>query len=87
MPFEFEVEKSHANKRKHEIDFDEAQALWADPNRVVFVARFHDEERQGVVARHDGRLWCAIYTHRAENIMIISVRRARDYEEKLYNNV
>lgn len=86
MTFEFDKEKSHANKRKHGIDFDEAQSLWGDPRRVVFVARFQDEERSGIVARLGDNLWCGIYTHRGENIRIISVRRAREYEKDLYHN-
>ena len=86
MMFEFDPAKSHANKKKHEIDFDEAQALWLDPKRVVFVARFQGEERHGIVARIGAKLWCAIFTYRGEKIRIISVRRAREYEEELYNN-
>ena len=86
MAFEFDDDKSHANKKKHDIDFYEAQAMWADPNRVVFVARFQNEERNGVVARLGDRLWCAIYTHRGESIRIISVRSARGYEKDLYHN-
>ena len=86
MTFEFDDEKSQANKRKHDIDFDEAQAMWGDPSRIVFVARFQNEERNGIVARLGDRVWCAIYTHRGENIRIISVRRAREYEKDLYHN-
>ena len=86
MTFAFDAEKSHANKRKHGIDFTEAQGMWVDPNRVVFVARLQNEERNGIIARLGDRLWCGIYTYRGENIRIISVRRARDYEKDLYHN-
>ena len=34
MEFEFDPEKSLANKLKHGIDFDEAQELWRDPERA-----------------------------------------------------
>ena len=30
MDFEFDAAKSAENKRKHGLDFEEAQALWAD---------------------------------------------------------
>jgi uncharacterized DUF497 family protein len=86
MTFEFDNEKCQTNMWKHGIDFDEAQAMWGDPNRVIFVARFQNEERNGIVARLGDRLWCAVYTHRGENIRIISVRRAREYEKDLYHN-
>ena len=84
--FEFDEEKSRTNKRKHGIDFVEAQSLWTDARRVVFVARFQNEERHGIVALLGPSLWCAIFTLRENNIRIISVRRARDYEKELYHN-
>lgn len=86
MTFEFDHKKSDVNKGKHGIDFKEAQSLWVDPNRVVFIARFQNEERHGIIATVIGNLWCAIYTNRGENIRIISVRRAREYEKNLYYN-
>ena len=86
MDFEFDPQKSGINAEKHGIDFKTAQMLWADPNRVEFVARFKDEERHGLVASYNKRTWCAIFTLRGESVRIISVRRARTYEEKLYND-
>ena len=86
MEFEFDPQKSGINADKHGIDFKSAPLLWTDPNRVEFVARFKDEERHGLVASHNNRIWCAIFTLRGDNVRIISVRRARTYEETLYNN-
>lgn len=74
MGFKFDPQKSVSNVEKHGIDFETAQELWADPNRVEFTARFKDEERHGLVAIHEQRLWCAIFTLRGANIRIISVR-------------
>ena len=34
MEFEFDQEKSEANKKKHGIDFDDAQKLWHDSDRI-----------------------------------------------------
>ena len=86
MEFEFDPRKSAMNAKKHGIDFESAQSLWGDPNRVEFIARFEDEERHGLVAQYDLRLWCAIFTIRDNKVRIISVRRARTYEKELYNN-
>jgi len=86
MAFEFDAEKSQTNRIKHGINFEEAQTLWIDPNRISFIARFKDEERHGLVARLGDKLWCAIYAIRKGNIRIISVRGARKYEEDLYDN-
>jgi hypothetical protein len=40
MTFEFDTNKSKANKRKHGIDFDEAQSMWGDPNRIALSRDF-----------------------------------------------
>lgn len=85
MEFAFDPAKSDSNRVKHGIDFGQAQALWDDPNRVFFEARFEDESRFGIIAGWTEKLWCAIYTVREERIRLISVRRARDYETDLYN--
>lgn len=37
--------KSDANKKKHGIDFIEAQALWVDERRIEMPARTEDEVR------------------------------------------
>lgn len=83
--FEFDSAKSDANRAKHGIDFVEAQALWS--GRIVEVpsAQHHDgEDRYLVLGEIAGRIWTAIVTDRDGAIRIISVRRARDYEEAAY---
>jgi uncharacterized DUF497 family protein len=42
MGFEYDPDKSVENKRKHGIDFEEAQHLWADARLVEVPAR-HEE--------------------------------------------
>ena len=82
MGFEYDPDKSRSNKAKHGIDFEEAVHLWLDSKRVMFVARFQDEERRGLIGSWAGFLWCAIFTTREDKIRIISVRKARDYEKE-----
>lgn len=84
MEFEFDPNKSEANRRKHGIDFVEAQALWDDPDRVEVPARTTDEPRSLVVARMASRYWSAVVTPRGGKIRIISVRRARPEEVAIY---
>lgn len=84
--FEFDPEKSIANKEKHGIDFEEAQALWEDKNRVTFSTNFLDENRELLTARIGNKIWTAVYTMREQNIRIISVRRARNDEKEKYNS-
>ena len=84
MEFEFDSEKSAANKAKHGIDFIEAQALWDDPDLIEIPARTLDEPRFLVVGRIEGKLWSAIMTYRGERIRLISVRRSRQEEVAIY---
>ncbi|MEP2842862.1 BrnT family toxin [Roseibium sp.] len=45
MKFEYDPDKSAANREKHGIDFDEAQALWDDPYLIEAPANVTDEPR------------------------------------------
>ena len=81
---EFDPLKSESNKKKHGIDFVEAQALWEDPDILEIPARTMDEPRYIVVGRVLGQYWSAVITYRDVNIRIISVRRSRDEEIELY---
>ena len=47
MEFEFDPDKSVSNRRKHGIDFLEAEALWSDPDAVESPARTVDFDVQG----------------------------------------
>ena len=84
MEFEYDQIKSYTNEEKHRIDFDEAQVLWLDEDRVEFPARSDTEERHALIAKKDEKIWVAFYTMRESAIRIISVRRARENEEKTY---
>lgn len=84
MEFEYDPRKSTANREKHGIDFEEAQELWFDPDAIGFPARSEDEERFALLGIVREMLWVAYYTHRAGRIRLISVRRARTAERKLY---
>jgi hypothetical protein len=84
--FEFDEQKSRANKAKHGIDFVEAQALWADDALVVVAARSDTEMRFLVVGLMDGRHWSAFITYRGQTIRLISVRRSRPEEVAIYES-
>ena len=86
MDFEYDRQKSQANKAKHGIDFDEAQALWQDPALIEIPARAMDEPRSLAIAQWAGHHWSAMFTRRSERIRLISVRRARAEEVKVYES-
>lgn len=84
--FEFDETKSKSNRKKHGIDFVEAQKLWEDTELLEIPARTVDEPRSLVIGTIRGKHWSAVITSRGENIRIISVRRSRDEEIALYES-
>ena len=86
MQFEYDINKSESNKIKHGIDFNEAQALWWDSQRIEIQARTTTESRFVVIGKINNKHWSAIITYRENKIRIISVRRSRDNEVKLYES-
>lgn len=86
MKFEFDPDKSEKNKAKHGVDFNEAQLLWEDPDAIGFPARSDDEERFALLAVLEDRVWVAFYTLREDRIRLISVRKARNGEKKIYES-
>ena len=86
MGFEFDPRKSASNKRKHGIDFVDAQALWEDADLVEVPARTRDEPRFLVVGRISGVHWSAVVTYREASVRIISVRRSRQEEVLIYES-
>jgi uncharacterized DUF497 family protein len=69
VEFEFDPAKSQANKAKHGIDFEAAQALWQAKNYVEYDAVFNDENRAIRIAPLKEQLWFCVFTMRGEKIM------------------
>jgi len=86
MDFEFDSKKSQRNKKKHGIDFCEAQALWDDSDLIEIPARTNDEPRFLVNWKISEEHWSAVITYRREKIRIISVRRSRKEEIDIYES-
>ena len=86
MDFEFDPRKSASNKKKHGIDFVEAQTLWNDPDRLEIPAKTQGEKRTVLTARFAGTYWSAVTTARGEKTRIISVRRSRKQEIEAYES-
>jgi uncharacterized DUF497 family protein len=86
MEFEFDEHKSQANKRKHGLDFVEAQALWDDPELLEIPLESDDEQRLLAIGLIGGKHWTAIITYRQARVRLISVRRSRDDERELYES-
>jgi len=86
MDFEFDSKKSDDNKKKHGIDFNEAQALWNDPDFIEIPVKTSDEPRFLVIGKIAGKHWSGVITYRDEKIRIISVRRSRKEEVEIYES-
>ena len=86
MEFEFDPRKSKNNKERHGIDFEEAQTIWDDPDRIILPARTEDELRFAILGMIRNKVWIGIYTLRDKRVRIISCRRARVKERKLYES-
>jgi uncharacterized DUF497 family protein len=84
MDFEFDPQKSEANKKKHGIDFYEARALWDDPDAIEIPVRTSDEPRFLAIGKISGKHWSGVITYRSGKIRIISVRRSRKEEVDIY---
>jgi hypothetical protein len=86
MEFEFDSKKSDDNKKKHGIDFNEAQAIWNDPDFIEIPVKTSDEPRFLVIGKIAGKHWSGVITYRGEKIRIISVRRSRKEEVEIYES-
>jgi uncharacterized protein len=69
---------------KHGINFVSVQALWEDQGHVEVPARTEDEPRFLVIGRIGETHWSVVITYRGERVRIISARRARKEEVRLY---
>ena len=86
MEFEFDPTKSESNAQKHGIDFEQAQQLREDPDRLQVPARTQGEPRYMLIGKIAEKHWSAIFTYRKENVRIVSVRRSRTDEVNAYEN-
>ena len=84
MEFEFDPKESENNKKKHGIDFDEAQALWNDLDLMEIPVKTSDEPSFLVIGKISEKHWSGIITYRSGKIRIISVRRSRKEEVEIY---
>jgi uncharacterized DUF497 family protein len=83
MRFEYDTDKSAANKHKHGLDFDEAQALWRSFH-IEIQAAYRAEPRYAVIGMIGRAHWTAVITYRGENVRLISCRRSHPKEVLLY---
>ncbi|MFH1395225.1 MAG: BrnT family toxin [Candidatus Omnitrophota bacterium] len=77
------MNKSHANKRKHGIDFEKAKSMW-DDDFLVLPATNKGENRFVIIGQVENKLYSCVFTLRGKKIRIISCRRSREKEKRGY---
>ncbi len=83
MKFEFDPEKSRANKHKHGVTLSQATQIWEEAYLDI-AARTVGEPRFMAIGKIRGQVYACIYTIRGESIRLISCRRAGEKEAQLY---
>ncbi|AFZ52472.1 protein of unknown function DUF497 [Cyanobacterium aponinum PCC 10605] len=84
--FEYDSHKSQSNAKKHGMDFVEAQQLWQDEDLLEIPTKTETEPKWIVIAKLKQKHWTAVITYRGDIVPIISVRRAKSKEIKLYES-
>ncbi|MCL2123388.1 MAG: BrnT family toxin [Desulfovibrionaceae bacterium] len=84
MEFDYDPQKSAANKAKHGIDFEEAALVWNDENLSIVPMRSDTEPRFAAIGMVNNTIRTVIFTPRGDTIRIISARRARAREVAHY---
>jgi hypothetical protein len=85
--FEWDARKARANNRKHGVSFEEAKTVFSDPlGRITDDPRHSLSEQRYVLVgtSRRGRLLAIMFSERADNIRLISARRATNRERNAY---
>jgi hypothetical protein len=87
--YEWDEAKREANLRKHGFDFDDADIVYENPNKITFAIAGHGEPRwlDIALAESNGIVLALVYTVRGYTIRIISFRKASRKERRIYDNL
>jgi uncharacterized DUF497 family protein len=87
--YEWDEAKRESNLRKHGFDFDDADIVYENLNKVTFVSAGRGEPRWRDVAlvESNGIVLALVYTVRGYNVRIISFRKASRKERRIYDNL
>ena len=77
-------EKAEKNLRKHGIRLAQAVVVLDDPYAVTVIDHESDPGEERLVTFAHGRVLVVVYTHRGEDIRLISARHATPLERRDY---
>jgi uncharacterized protein len=85
MDITWDPAKNRENQRKHGISFDDAKAVFQDPDRIeVLDDRDYGEERWVAIGIVGKIVTLVVYTERNGGIRLISARKADPDDEADY---
>jgi uncharacterized protein len=83
--YQWDRNKAEANRQKHGIRFADAVAVFSDDFAITVEDEFGEEERFAIIGRDAyGRVLVVVFTHRGDEIRIISARKATGAERREY---
>lgn len=87
--YEWDEAKREANLRKHGFDFDDADIVYENPDKITFAESGRGEARWRDLApvESSGSILSLVYTVRGYNIRIISFRKASREERLIYDHL
>lgn len=83
--FEWDEVKRRANLAKHRLDFRDADLVFSEPYLKLPARPAGDEVRHRAIGHVGESLVAVIYTERGEALRIISMRKARNDERRLFH--
>jgi len=89
ISFTWDQNKAESNVKKHKISFEEAQAVFSDPNaRMIFDPDHSNDEDRFILLGLSSVLRILVVSHcyreDDRSIRIISARKANKYEQNKY---
>jgi uncharacterized protein len=89
LVFEWDKRKAQANRRKHEISFEEASTVFGDVLSVTIMDSDHSIEEDRFItigSSINNRLLVVVHVDQQDTIRIISARKPTNVEMKQYEN-
>lgn len=84
MVFEYDSSKSTSNKKKHGLGFEKAKTLWLG-DHVILPAITIGEPRYMIIGKINSKIYSCVFVLRNKKIRIISCRRSREKERRIYH--
>ncbi len=88
MQYEWDEAKREANLRKHGLDFDDADTVYENLNKITLPSKQRGEVRwcDTAIVEWGGDFLTLVYTLRGYNVRIISFRKASRKERRIYDH-